>query len=92
MEVIFRSDFLKSLLPLNNQRAANKRLIFILTESVLSLKIGRWEPLSISVCKNCSRNCGQKWRSLDKRAIVFSQALNNNTPVNAKQLLKLIRL
>ena len=42
--------------------------------------------------KNCSRNCGQKWRFLGKRAIVFSQALNNNTPVNAKQLLKLIRL
>ena len=52
MEVIFRSDFLKTLLPLNNQRAANKRLIFILTESVLSLKIGQSEPLSISVWKN----------------------------------------
>ena len=43
--------FWKPLLPLNNQRAANKRLIFILTASVLSLKIGQWEPLSISVWK-----------------------------------------
>ena len=31
--------------------------------------------------KNCSRNCVQKWRFLGERAIVFSLAMNNNTPV-----------
>ena len=51
MESFSGAIFWKTLLPLNNQRAANKILVFILTESILSLKIGRWEPLSTSVWK-----------------------------------------
>ena len=31
--------------------------------------------------KTCSRNCVQIWHFLGEQAIVFSVAMNNNTPV-----------
>ena len=79
MEVIFRTDFLKTLTILEQ----STRLKINLYSPRIRFKFENW-PMGTLIhfsLKNCSRTCVQKCRFLGERAIIFSLTMKNNTPV-----------